>query len=126
VTSNFVSHAKLCSPGNYRTYETERVKKRKSLQQEEDANFPLTKHFRPSSASSQSVSNDRVDDAVVKCIALDMLPINIVEKEGFRFLMSVLQPSCHIPTRAKFTTAVLDQCRQVVKAIDKLTNDSQY
>jgi hypothetical protein len=55
-----------------------------------------------------------------------MLLINIVEKEGFRFLMSVLKPSYHIPTRAKFTAEVLDQCRQIVKAIEKLTNDSQY
>jgi hypothetical protein len=49
-TSNFVSHAKLCSPSNYRIYETERGKKRKNPQQDEDANFPLTKYFRPSSA----------------------------------------------------------------------------
>jgi hypothetical protein len=40
VTSNFDSLAKFCSPGNHRTYETERGNKMKNLQQDEMLIFP--------------------------------------------------------------------------------------
>lgn len=125
VTSNFISHSKLCGGICFRNYEVERGKKRKNSQQDVDAsaNQPLTEYFRQ---TSKVVSDDRVDDAIVKCSIIDMLPLNIVEKDGFRFLMSVLRPSHNLPTRAKFTSDVLNQCRQVVSAIEKSTNGSQY
>jgi len=65
-----------------------------------DGNCSLTKYLR---LSLQGFANDKVDDAIVKYAVLDMLPLNLVEK-GFRFLMSVVQPSYHIPTRAKART----------------------
>jgi hypothetical protein len=127
VTSNFISHAKLCTPGKYSTFDAENTKKRKNPLQDvsADGSGPLNKFFR-SSSHSQIISSRIVDDAIVKYVVLDMLPLSLVEREGFRFLMSVVQPSYKIPGRAKFTEQVIDQCRQVVKAIEKITNDSEY
>ena len=41
----------------------------------------------------------KLTDSVTYCIAKDMLPIQIVEKEGFKTLVKKLDPQYELPTR---------------------------
>ena len=66
-------------------------------------------------------------DAVLTLIAQDMQPISVVENEGFRRLLHVMDPRYQLPSRSTITRALLPQKYEVVKSIVKAElNQTQY
>jgi hypothetical protein len=63
VTSNFISHAKLCTPGKYNAFDTEKLKKRKNSSQLEPSDATLTKYFRAATSNLPSNFAEKIDDA---------------------------------------------------------------
>lgn len=60
-------------------------------------------------------------------IAQDMQPISVVENEGFRRLLHVMDPRYQLPSRSTITRALLPQKYEVVKSIVKTElNQTQY
>ena len=49
---------------------------------------------------------DTITQQICKFIEMDMLPLSIVEGEGFRQLINVLEPAYHIPSRRTITRLV--------------------
>jgi len=45
----------------------------------------------------------KIDDALIKMITKDFQPFKIVEDEGFRHFVNLLNPSYKIPNRLKYT-----------------------
>ena len=60
----------------------------------------ITMSNKYSAASSQAIN---LDNAVAYCIAKDMLPLQIVDKPGFRHMLSKLNPRYNLPSRRHFS-----------------------
>ena len=56
----------------------------------------ITMSNKYSATSSQAIN---LDNAVAYCIAKDMLPLQIVDKPGFRHMLSKLNPRYNLPSR---------------------------
>ncbi len=122
VTSNFLTHAKKCSVIKYEQFlkEQDEGKKRQNV---DEAAGDIKRFCRPVHVG---VPSSVVDEAIVKFVVLDMLPISMVEHEGFRFLMNSIKPDYQLPTRKKFTEAVMTKCKQVMNSVEKLTREAKY
>ena len=49
---------------------------------------------------------EKITQRICKFIEMDMLPLSIVEGEGFRQLINLLEPAYHIPSRRTITRLV--------------------
>ncbi len=49
-------------------------------------------------------------------MALDMRPFSVVKNEGFKYLLSVLEPRYLLPSRAHFSQNVLPKLQEKTKA----------
>lgn len=56
-------------------------------------------HERPLSKERQEL----ITQAVTQMISMDILPLSFVENEGFKFLMSVVEPAYKVPSRKTIT-----------------------
>ena len=80
-------HLKICSPsGSPSTSSTTQL----SIQQTLSRNTPLQK---------RSVKAKAITNAIGKMVAIDLRPYSVVENEGFRKLMRVLEPRYSIVSR---------------------------
>lgn len=129
-TTNLFNHLRRHHPTNY----TESVTLR--------AQASTTPHTQPSKATTSPVSINKqqfiqscfaaiapyekqskrsktITSAITYCLAKDMMPLNTVEKEGFRKLIKVLDPRYKLPGRKYFSRTampqVYDECRRKVE-----------
>ncbi len=121
VTSNFISHTKLCASLKYAQFESDQRLKRKCPV---SPAVNIKKFCR--AGGSASVSFDTMDEAISKFVIVDMHPFSTVEHEGFCYMMNRLAPMHKIPTRAKFKNMVLDDCQKVISAVENMTKASKY
>ena len=92
-------HLKICSPsgsGSPSTSSTTQL----SIQQTLSRNTPLQKG---------SVKAKAITNAIGKMVAIDLRPYSVVENEGFRELMRVLEPRYSIVSRKELTNVVVPE-----------------
>ncbi len=58
----------------------------------------------------------KITNAIAIFMALDMRPFSVVENEGFKYLLSVLEPRYLLPSRAHFSQNVLPKLQEKKKA----------
>ncbi len=58
----------------------------------------------------------KITNAIAIFMALDMQPFSVVENEGFKYLLSVLEPRYLLPSRAHFSQNVLPKLQEKMKA----------
>ncbi len=78
------------------------------------------RHFpKPCLTTKKTKRHGDITKAVAYCIAKDMLPISLVENEGFKNLIHVLDPRYELPGRKHFSQTALPrlytECRETVE-----------
>ncbi len=58
----------------------------------------------------------KITNAIAIFMALDMRPFSVVKNEGFKYLLSVLEPHYLLPSRAHFSQNVLPKLQEKTKA----------
>ena len=90
-------HLKICSPSeSFSTSSTTQL----SIQQTFSRNTPLQKG---------SVKAKAITSAIGMMVAIDLRPYSVVENEGFRELMRVLEPRYSIVSRRELTNVVVPE-----------------
>ena len=96
ASSNLITHLKRCSPSSYREYRNGKRKHQDRMDiNENDIYFP-TKSLKP--FTSNDDSQKALTKALIKSIACDQLPVNIVDSETFRSLLLIAEPRYVIPS----------------------------
>ena len=91
------AHLKLCSPSeSSSTSSTTQL----SIQETFSRNTPLQKG---------SVKAKAITNAIGKMVAIDLRPYSVVENEGFRELMRVLEPRYSVVSRKELTNVVVPE-----------------
>ncbi len=85
----------------------------KTTQQQQQPTLPslFQAKFPANSDRAQKITN-----AIAIFMALDMRPFSVVENEGFKYLLSVLEPRYLLPSRAHFSQNVLPKLQEKTKA----------
>ncbi|EGT56851.1 hypothetical protein CAEBREN_11563 [Caenorhabditis brenneri] len=65
--------------------------------------------------SSDETNPSKVDKALIRMIAKDILPLRTVEKEGFQFFMKLVAPKYKIHSRQFYTKTCLPQLRREIE-----------
>ncbi|XP_044140147.1 E3 SUMO-protein ligase ZBED1-like isoform X1 [Bufo gargarizans] len=67
-------------------------------------------------APTGPIRQSKVDEHLVKMIALDFQPFSIVEDKGFKSFVKALDPSYNLPNRKTLSATVLPQLYNTIKA----------
>jgi len=130
-TSNLFKHLKCKHAKEYEVCE----KEKKELEEVEcRKKRPVSRQLslessvaRTSAYPHSSPKWKETTDAVLTMIAQDMQPISVVENEGFRRLLHVMDPRYQLPSCSTITRVLLPQKYEVVKSIVKAElNQTQY
>lgn len=78
-------------------------------------------HFLNQKYSRTSQRHLNITTAIGMFIAKDLRPYSVVENEGFRNLLTVIDPRYEVPSRTHFATSVLPKMYHTVK--DKVVSD---
>lgn len=66
-----------------------------------------------------------ITDAIVEFVAMDMRPVNVVEGEGFRKLMKIMEPDYTVPNRSSISNTLSlkysDLRGQIYALVEKAT-----
>ena len=124
-TSNLFKHLK-CK--HFQVYEQVEEERKEEEAASSRAKRPATRQqltmestfTRSSPYPHSSVRWKEATDAVVRMIVKDMQPLSVVENEGFRRLMQVMDPRYQLPSRSTITRSLLPQKYEALKQTVKV------
>nr|XP_033780910.1 zinc finger BED domain-containing protein DAYSLEEPER-like isoform X2 [Geotrypetes seraphini] len=124
VTSNFISHIKVCSPVAFKTFEDTKASRKRKLS---DTNsLPVSITTFPAAKDEMTTQHEKITGSIAKYLIASLRPISEIEDEGFTELLSTLTPSYHPPGRKEMQSAVLAKCEHVVTALKSELNSVIY
>ena len=98
-TTNLLSHLKHNHPKEYNE-----VKPSKKAKEGDSSQLSIHSSLaRSTMISTTSTERKKLTRAVARCIAKDMLPLNIVDKPGFRGMVGMLNPRYQLPHKDHFS-----------------------
>ncbi|XP_030053069.1 uncharacterized protein LOC115466142 isoform X2 [Microcaecilia unicolor] len=115
VTSNFISHIKVCSPVAFKSFENTKASRKRKLS---DANsLPVSIKPFATDKDATTMQHEEITGAIAKYLITSMRPLSEIENEGLIELLSTLTPYYHPPSRKAMQSTVLTKCEQVVTAL---------
>ena len=114
-TSNMIKHLKSKHLSEYQVVIAE---KNADKQAEPASKQPTLRATLKRSVTydSESFRKRKIDDALIKMIALDLQPASVVEDTGFRHLVHTLDPRYQLPSRRSLMRSQLPDVYEKIKA----------